>query len=76
MALTSGVAKCFDRFVCNRLTPYVSDSLDLLQFAYRVGAARERGEERRENAVYRPHEDKRQHLCVAAGKICIDYRAE
>ena len=39
MALTSGVVKCFDRLGCNRLTPYVFDHLDLLQFAYRAGAA-------------------------------------
>ena len=39
MALTSGVVKRFDRLVCNRLTPYVFDRLDLLQFTYRAGEA-------------------------------------
>jgi len=35
-ALTSILAKCMERIVCNHLSSCVEDSLDPLQFAYRA----------------------------------------
>ena len=36
VALTSILAKCMERIVCNQLVAYVADSMDPVQFAYKA----------------------------------------